>query len=234
MQMSFPGIRRHCVYVLVISAMAFLSSYAPRAWAENRKYLQITDQAHTQFNWRIEKQTDTTAALTVTNTRNETAYTSKNNSLLEVTQWHLKNPSAKTELSAERQKNSIVINGTFKGGPFTKTLAIDDDPWFQPMSFSLTVFVGSKADLITFWTLNPDTLNAFKMKAAKVSVETLKINEKEIPAQKVKVSLLGIRSAFWHAYYWFSTKDGTFLKYEGVDGPPGTPLTITTLMDMEK
>jgi hypothetical protein len=228
--MNTLPIRKLYAYIILIFAIIFSNSLTREVWAENLTYLQTTGQLHTQLNWNIEKQNDATTELTVTNNSNGTIYTSKNNVYLEVIQWHLKNPLAKTELTAWRQKNLIFVKGTLNGKSFKKTLSIDTDPWFQPMSFSLAQFVQSESLAITFWTLNPDNLKAFKMRATKVTTETLRINRKEALAQKVKVSLTGLRATIWQAHYWFSTKDGTFLKYEGIDGPPGTPLTVTTLM----
>ena len=72
------------------------------------------------------------------------------------------------------------------------------------------------------------------MKAQKVGIESLSAQNKKVQAQKVKVSLSGPKSMFWHSYYWFGINDGIFLRYEGVNGPPGTPQTTTTLTAIEQ
>jgi hypothetical protein len=55
----------------------------------------------------------------------------------------------------------------------------------------------------------------------------------ETETVKVKVTLNNWMSKFWSNYYWFRKADGVFLRSEGVNGPPGTPVTVMTMVSEE-
>ncbi|MDD5195120.1 MAG: hypothetical protein PHQ96_05560 [Candidatus Omnitrophica bacterium] len=210
-----------CAFLLILP---FIPTYA-----QNLEYSQTTANTHTTFSWHIEKQGNDTE-LNVIRENGQIRYVSKNNAHLATTHWFYKNQAANTEFTAERRGNSIFVEGTNNGKSFKSSIDIDSAPWYQPMSFSLANLVCSQSDSVAFWTINPENLKAFKMAANKIKKEIIsRIAGQEIPAQKVKVRLAGFRSGFWHAYYWFRIKDGLFIRYEGVDGPPGTPLTEINL-----
>jgi len=163
--------------------------------------------------------------------REEETYTTTNDLDLNALEWQYNNSAQNTNILAKRNKNSIQITGTFKGKPINTKVGIDSDPWYQPMSFSLSKFTKAPKKVITFWTLNPLNLSVYKIKALNYGIETIKTGGKEIQAYKIKVVLSGFRSMFWHAFYWFRETDGTLVLYNGVDGPPNTPMTTINLIE---
>jgi hypothetical protein len=67
------------------------------------------------------------------------------------------------------------------------------------------------------------------MRAKKIRTEKILVQEREVETQNIRVKLTGFKAIFWHSDYWFRRSDGLFLKYRGVEGPPGTPETVMTL-----
>ena len=69
------------------------------------------------------------------------------------------------------------------------------------------------------------------MIANKEGEEEIKIGNKKYHTVKIKVTLKGWLSMFWHSYYWFRKNDGVFVKFEGVRGGPFTPKTTIQLIE---
>jgi hypothetical protein len=68
------------------------------------------------------------------------------------------------------------------------------------------------------------------MVAKKQSEEEIKIDDKKYKSIRIRLTLKGWLSIFWHADYWYRKSDGVFVKFEGVRGGPLTPKTITELI----
>lgn len=140
--------------------------------------------------------------------------------------WELRNPGAGTALVAEREGNRLVVKGKFKGKEYAKEFKIDPLPWYQLPDVSLADFVRSDAEKTEFWIIEPINIKCYKMMATKEKTEYLTVNDQEVEAVKIKVSV----SIFWSAYYWYRKSDGLYLRYEGVRGGPGTPKSIVELV----
>lgn len=198
------------------------------AYGKDFRYLETTGKYKAEISWKINPEKYWTI---LEASHAEETYTTTNDTELNAMEWHLKNKVNKTEVSAKRQKNLIAISGIFRTKPIKRSIKIDDDPWYQPMSFSLSRFAKSNKKVIYFWTLNPNDLKPYKIKALNYGKETINIDGKEIKTYKVKVILTGFKSAFWHAFYWFRQDDTALIQYKGVDGPPTTPVTIIKLIE---
>lgn len=196
--------------------------------AKEYKYIERTGSCYTDIFWKIKSEKYWTVLETK---RAQETYTTTNDSHLNTLEWHLINPSDKTDIVAKRQKNSIRVTGVFKSKPIEKNIKIDKDTWYQPMSFSLSKLPKSKKKTVIFWTLNPNDLKPYKMKALNYGKETININGKDIKTYKIKVILAGFRSIFWHAFYWYRVDDDTLIQYKGVDGPPTNPVTVISLAE---
>ena len=118
---------------------------------------------------------------------------------------------------------------TFKGKEITKELKIDNRPWYQAWNLSFSRFVLSGRGRQEFWTLRDSDLKEFVMVVIRENEEVIELNGQAVEAVKVKVTLNNWMSKFWKVHYWFRKSDGVFLRYEGANGPPGTPLTVTEL-----
>ncbi|MBN2461693.1 MAG: hypothetical protein JXB60_08795 [Candidatus Cloacimonetes bacterium] len=152
------------------------------------------------------------------------------NSLTTRETW-VNNSETNTALKAYREENTLYLTGILSGKDFSKKFAIDDLPWYQSMSYSLTGLVSSPEPEVQFWLLRIDKPKIYKMKAMKKGIEILDSNGMIIEAQKIEVRLAGFFSQFWQSHYWFRLSDGLFVKYEGVNGPPGDPLTRIELLE---
>jgi hypothetical protein len=209
--------------VTLIVAILFPGELRP----EQLAYQERTGKFTADIIWKIEQQGD---YVILTSSRPNESYTCWADANLAITKWELKNNTTRPDgIIATREDNTIVIKGTLRRRAVTKTMRIDDAAWYQPIAFSLKSFITSDKPSVEFWSLNPNNLAAVKMKAEKQRTEIIELNGEEVIAQKVKVTITDFRSAFWHSYYWFNKKNGMFIRYEGVNGPPKTPKTVITL-----
>ena len=135
------------------------------------------------------------------------------------------------DYSVIKYGNKIKLNGNSGDKNIDKTIKIDDNPWKQSMSYSLSEFALGKEEKITFWIVRLDKLKGAKIQAEKSQIEDIEINDKQYSAVKVKISTTGLLSNFWHGYYWFRSSDGLFLKYEGLNGLPGASKTIIEFVE---
>lgn len=142
--------------------------------------------------------------------------------------WAMGSPTRKCSIHASRKYNTISIKGMLNGQAINKHIEIDDTPWFQATSLSLKGLINSGEKEIQFWTLRPETLKAYKLKAIKENSELFLIGNTPIEAVKIKLCLTGFLSPFWSSHYWFSTKDGSFLGFEGPADKSGlTRISVT-------
>ena len=120
------------------------------------------------------------------------------------------------------------MTGLLKGADVKKSLKAAGAHWYQHIAYCLSRFALSDGKGVSFFVLRPDDLKVFAMDATRSDVETLKNRGEERVAQKVRVTFAGMMSKFWHGFYWYDRDRGHFLRYEGVNGPPGTPKTVIT------
>ncbi|MGD8854352.1 MAG: hypothetical protein PVI28_18415 [Gammaproteobacteria bacterium] len=133
------------------------------------------------------------------------------------------------EITARRTGNIIHLEQTRGVDTVREDLQIDESPWFQPLSYALGRFSQSQLKSVVFWTIRPDSIDAVKLKASRLEEEPVTTRAGRFIARKVSIALSGFLSRFWHAHYWFRNTDGLFLRYEGVNGLPGTPATTIQL-----
>ncbi len=126
-----------------------------------------------------------------------------------------------TEVSAVREKNELIITRIEAGRRTIERQAIDERPWFQPLSYSLRRFLQSGEESITFWGIRMDTDRAVLLKATKIGREDVTLNNNTQPAMKVEIRLAGLMSIFWRGVYWYSRDNGLFLQFENSLKLPG-------------
>lgn len=205
----------------VLLILAVLCS-AARA-SERYRYIEITGNSTTRFDWEISDGNP----VTITSTEADKVF--RNTCLPDGSQlkWEV---SGKTDwIKVARKGDSLHFNAFINGKQIQKTEALDEAPWFQTLSFSLSRWLPTNRETITFWMVRPDDLDIHKMKAIREGMETVEVNGDRIRARRVTVKLAGAFSMFWSVSYWFSEKDYQLVRYEGVHGPPGTPKTVITL-----
>jgi hypothetical protein len=139
----------------------------------------------------------------------------------------------KLDYTARKEGNLIRFEGTLGGRPLSRTQRIDDRPWYQTVEKTLSGFArsGSPA-LLLFWIVQPWEARAYLMQAANEGAEAVVVGSERTSALRVRVSPSGLLSLFWSTLYWYRSSDGLFVRYEGVRGLPGTPLTVLELVEV--
>jgi hypothetical protein len=135
------------------------------------------------------------------------------------------------DITARLENGRIKVSGVVEGKPVEKTFPKGDLPWFQLLSFSLRPFAQSDEDSIQFQFLRPDNLSFVKLEAKKNGAATIPVGGREETACHIRVSPPWPLSVFWQGNYWFRASDGLFLRFEGVNGPPGTKKTVVQFVE---
>ncbi len=133
-------------------------------------------------------------------------------------------------------KNGVPFKAVYNNGRIIlnhngrKKIFDVEHPWVQSFNFGFIPFILGKEKKIVFTTLRPTDFKSFEMTMEKEEYEDIKIGNKVYKTVKVEVSLTGFLSLFWSAEYWYRLEDGIMVKYEAVEGGPGTPKTTVTLL----
>ena len=148
--------------------------------------------------------------------------------------WVLRDEKEHHDFTAQRVGNQIKIWGIFQGEPVEKTVDIDERLWYNKLDHGLSAFAASDQLELSFWVLKlVSDLDPLKMQAKKTGTESLTIDGKTYDAVKVKLTIDNIMlSKLWSAELWYRTSDGLFLRYEGANCGPGTPIFIVDLDDL--
>jgi hypothetical protein len=145
--------------------------------------------------------------------------------------WELINTGEGTSVKAQRVGNTIRLQGRFRGRKVSRKYAIDARPWYQYPEVTLQEFVLSANQRTQFWIISPDDLTIFEFEAVKMGRETVEVAGHSVKAIRIRIKALGFAGNFWHADYWFSWADGSYLRYQAVHGGPGTPPTVKELVE---
>lgn len=137
------------------------------------------------------------------------------------------------DISIIADGRNIILKGISGEKIIDKIIRIDENPWKQSMSYSLSGFALGDKEKIEYWIVRLDKFKGEKMQAEKAGNEDITIKDKEYHAVKVIIRAAGLRSKFWSGLYWFRISDGLFLKYEGWNGLPGSTKTIIELIEKE-
>jgi len=142
--------------------------------------------------------------------------------------WHFRQ-GRQTDIQASRKGNLLKLTGILRGERVERTEALDDRPWYQPLSFSLREFVNSAESRRSFWMIRSDNLELVAIQAEKLQVEEVSVSGRKVQATKIEIRKEGLFASLWHGHYWFRTGDNLFVRYQGVHGPPGTSETVVQL-----
>jgi hypothetical protein len=150
--------------------------------------------------------------------------------------WILRDDSLAHDFVAERKGEAIYIRGKFFGEAISKSVKIDQAPWINKIDHGLSAWAVSEHDELVFWVLKLKTdLDPMRFKAEKIGEEDISLPSGTFRAVKVKLTFNNfVLSHLWSAYCWYRKSDGLFLRYEGVNGGPGTPLTVIRLQPKEE
>ena len=213
---------------LTVLLVLSLGRPCPAAVAtERHSYQEVSANSSRTFEWILHREVPLRLVTEQPGERTATRLDEKGRTLA----WRRSNVAEKTKVRVRRRGDVLLLEGTLDGQPVDRRIAIDGAPWYQAMSLSLRPFVLGGGNVARFWTLRPDTLEAYLIEARKLGKEHLRIADRQWRAEKIEVRLAGWRSLFWSARYWFEAEQGVFLRYEGPSGPPGSPVTVVTLVE---
>lgn len=147
----------------------------------------------------------------------------------ETLSWRIQTPAG--EVRAIRRGTTILLEGNRRGEAIPTTVTIDESAWRQQLMCGLESFLQSNQESTVFWKLRPDSLKPLRMKATRLGPVELDLDGRRIPATLVEVRLTGLFSAAWSSRFWYRQSDGLFLRYEGANGLPGTPVTTVVLIE---
>jgi len=137
------------------------------------------------------------------------------------------------DLIAIKDGRNVILKGISGEKIINTIIKLDESPWKQSMSYSLSEFALDEKEKIEYWIIRLDKFKGEKMQAEKAGAEGITIKGTQYNTVKVKISAAGLRSKFWSGNYWFRISDGLFLKYEGWNGLPGSTKTIIEIIEKE-
>lgn len=191
-------------------------------------YHERTGDTVTPFSWRAETQEKT---IVVTVKEKDTFFRNFCDSDGATHRWRMK-VDGKHDITAVRSGNTLLVEGIRSGKKHREKIAIDERPWYQPLSFSLAGFLDSHQEKTSFWVIRADKIEAVSLNARKMGEEAITINGSTVDTRKVEIRPTGFYSSFWSATYWYRKSDNLFLRYRSVHGLPGTDETVVELVDL--
>ena len=146
--------------------------------------------------------------------------------------WKSFNVREGTQVSAVRSGDSLLLTGTYRKKPVTKSYALKGIAWKQMIPFDLADFAISKSASLTFLSIalmGPYALKTAQMQAKRIGEEMISYKGEKTAAIHIRVSPTGIFAALWHGDYWFRKNDGVFIRSEstGMPGMPGVVMELT-------
>jgi hypothetical protein len=147
--------------------------------------------------------------------------------------WTFSDPTRRLELAAHVQGAEIVLSGSDGGKAVAKRFAAAGPPWNQLFQMGLGPFVISGEKRMSFRSIGtegPGELKLGKFTVTRQGDETIGLGGKEVVAVRLRVSLSGLLSVFWHGDYWFRRGDGRFLRYRGKNHAGG-PVAVSELAE---
>jgi hypothetical protein len=147
--------------------------------------------------------------------------------------WKAAERTKGTNVLLVKAGDSLVLSGTFRGKPASRTYALGRVVWKQMMPFDLCDFALSSNESITFTGIalvGPYALKPYTMRARRMAEETVEIRGTPVTTVHIKIAPTGLFSALWHGDYWFRKSDGLFVKSIS-PGMPGSPGAIMVLVD---
>lgn len=132
--------------------------------------------------------------------------------------WQYHDPSTESEVIVQRIGHQLRFSGLINGKNYDKVEDIEELPWLQFPGLALGSFSRQNSKKARFYSIKPENGKLYKLQAKKKSQEMIDYYEKQVPAQRVSVSLTGFFSAFGGVNFWMCSSSGRFLRYQGFSG----------------
>lgn len=139
--------------------------------------------------------------------------------------WEYSNQDKDTNIKVVLKNGTYKIDGILKSKSYSKTYKSNGVPWFQNIGFNMGYSIKGKSTF-KFECIRPDNLKLYEMQADAKEI----IVHNGIHEQRINVHLTGIISKFFGCDYYINLSSDQFTQYRGVQGAPGTPETIITLI----
>ena len=149
--------------------------------------------------------------------------------------WTFSDPARAMELDASVVDGRIALSGSFRGKKVDKRFAADGPPWNQLFQMGLGPFALSGKEETSFrsiGTQGPGELKIGKMSVTRKGEEEIVLDGQKVAAVRLRISLSGLLSIFWHGDYWYRRSDGLFLRYRGKNRSGG-PVAVSELIAEE-
>jgi hypothetical protein len=200
------------------------SSYAEDNWT----YREVTQNVTIVYRVSVIERSTETTTIQVTGGRVKQIH-QINNADGATLGWQM--IKAGRIVKAVRKGNTIELRVQNDGSQESRILNIDQKPWIQFMGWGLQWFARRpEVKSRQFWIFKLTDLSINTLFAEIKGEEAITIGDRKYEAAKVRVSVPGWVSNYWGVHIWFRKKDGFYLRFKGANGPPGTPVTTTELI----
>jgi hypothetical protein len=131
------------------------------------------------------------------------------------TEWRRSYPAEGTELRAVRRGAEVLVEGTYKGRPYSRRHDFGDAPWFQFQELSYEELFASGAATAGFWTIDRASLKPTYFTARRESGSaTIELGGKSVEAIEYSLTVRGLPPALFTARFWLRSRDGRFLRLD--------------------
>jgi hypothetical protein len=147
-------------------------------------------------------------------------------------EWTFSDPARRMELAAAVQGEAIVLTGSFQGKKVAKKFSATGASWNQLFQVGLGPFAlsaGGSFQFRSIGTQGPGELKIGKFTVTRKAAETIDLAGTKVSAVRLRISLSGLLSVFWHGDYWYRSGDGRFLRYRGKNRSGG-PVAVSELI----
>lgn len=197
-------------------------------YAREYLYLEVTGTDSTYRTWQVETY-ERGYKVSVDDPRCFQIYIL--DSCFQTLAWERNNKDEATVIKGELKDHQMILKGTFQNNMYEAAYPTGNYPWFQKYAFSLKGFIASPEKKKEFVVLRYANLEPFTLQIVKEKDETIAMNHVDVLCCRAKLSVTGWKSRFYSVKFWFRKSDGLFVRFEGVNGPPGTPTTTIELIE---
>ena len=223
--MNIKKIKLLPLYIIILTLFSSFWGIGKDLDKKTLKYNEEKDGKIKVSTWEIVTKDK---KITITgNEENATYFMEFKEKPYELEKYSCKTKDDKADYTFQRNGKILKISGKADGNEISKEYDIGNSKWFQNFGFCLKPFVDSNDKSIKFIIINPKDFSKIDMIAEKEENEKLKIKNKEFDSIKIKITLTGFKSMFWHGDIWFDSKTKEYLKYQANEGPHTAETTIT-------
>jgi hypothetical protein len=148
---------------------------------------------------------------------------------LATVRWHYRHRERGTDLTARREGNTILLEGSHEGEEVQRRFEIDELPWRQQFPLDLERFARSDRQSTRFWAIGTDGpagLKTAKFIAVKKERDILSVGEETCRVLRIRISFYGLLSIFWHGDSWHRCSDGEYIRFRSSEAPGHPPALL--------